>query len=163
MRRPFRRFRRSPAYRDIRASLLSGWPSEWDRRFDLGAAVGAGENAASDAIANVLPFSRRYLEEVLRCSVDDVEIGEASGDAMEPTIGDRDLVMVNLRKKTISNGAIFVLRLANELVVKRVQRDADGSVLLVSDNKKYGERRLTQGEVDRVDVIGRMIWSGGAL
>jgi phage repressor protein C with HTH and peptisase S24 domain len=133
------------------------------RRFDLRAAVGAGEDVTGDAIATVLPFSRRYLEDVLRCSVEDVAMGEASGDAMEPTIGDRDLVMVNTRKKTISNGAIFVLRLANELVVKRVQRDPDGSVLLVSDNKNYGERRLTQDEVDQVDVIGRMIWSGGAL
>jgi phage repressor protein C with HTH and peptisase S24 domain len=133
------------------------------RRFDLRFAAGSGAEVNEERLVTGLPFSRRYLEEVLRESVDDVAVGEASGDSMLPTIGDRDLVMVSLRRREIANGAVFVFRLGNELVVKRAQRDTDGSVLLISDNKAYPEKRLTQGEADSVDVIGRMIWTAGAV
>jgi len=132
-------------------------------RYDVRFSAGPGASGGDDRIVATLPFSRRYLEGVLRCALDDVAIGEADGDSMEPTIGDGDLLMVHLKRKRISDGHIFVLRLADELVVKRVQRELDGSLILMSDNKAYADRRLTQAEADQVDVIGRLIWSGGPV
>lgn len=132
-------------------------------RYDVRPPAGPAAPGGDDRFMAALPFSRRYLEEVLRCALEDVAIGQAAGDSMEPTIGDGDLLMVHLKRKRISDGHIFVLRLADELVVKRVQRELDGSLILMSDNKAYADRRLKQGEADRVDVIGLLIWSGGPV
>lgn len=133
------------------------------QRYDVRFAAGAGASVEGERRDGTMAFPRGYLEQVLHCAVGDVGIGEARGDSMEPTIFDRDLVMVNLKRREIADGEIFVLRLANDLVIKRVQREPDGSVLLMSDNKAYPNRRLTQAEADQVDVIGRMIWKGGAV
>lgn len=111
----------------------------------------------------VVPFSMKYIVEGLRCEVEDVAIGEHEGDSMLPTIAAGDLLMVNLKRRRIADGFIFVMRLGEELVAKRVQRLPDGSLLLISDNKAYAPRMLTQNDADRVDVIGRLIWSGGPI
>jgi len=131
------------------------------RRYDLRAAAGAGAEVTGEHIATAVPFSRRYIEGVLRSAPEDLAVLDNDGDSMTPTIDDRDLLLVDLKQRTIRNGQVFVLRLGNELVVKRVQRDVDGAVVLMSDNKAYPDRRLTQAEADQVDVIGRLVWSGG--
>lgn len=131
------------------------------RRYDLRAAAGVGAEVDSEHVAGAVPFSRRYIEGVLRAAPEDLAVLDNDGDSMTPTIDDRDLLLVDLKQRAIRNGQVFVLRLGNELVVKRVQRDVDGAVVLMSDNKTYPDRRLTQAEADQVDVIGRLVWSGG--
>lgn len=118
------------------------------------------QNAAA---GSAMPFSRRYLENVMRCAADEVAIGEAVGDSMAPTISPHDLLVVHLRRRKIADGQIFVLRLGEELVVNRVQRELDGSLLLLSDNKAYPSRQLSQEQADRMDVVGRLIWRGGQI
>lgn len=133
------------------------------RRYDLRAAAGHGANVDAEHVAAAVPFSRRYLEVELRCSIEDVAMIENNGDSMLPTIRDRDLLMVHLRRREIASGHIYVFRIGNELLVKRAQREVDGSVSLISDNSVYRPYRLTQAEADQVAVIGRMIWKGGAV
>jgi transcriptional regulator with XRE-family HTH domain len=110
-----------------------------------------------------VPFPRAYLERVLGYSADEVAIGEHDGDAMEPTISRKALLLVHRGHRKLTDGYIFVLHLGDELAVKRVQREFDGSLLLINDNKAYEDRRLTQDEADRINVIGRLIWSGDTI
>lgn len=57
---------------------------------------------------------------------------------------------------------IYVIAFEEELLVKRCQRNLeDGSVLVSSDNKAYSP--FTVSTVDRLEVIGRVIWIGRAL
>jgi phage repressor protein C with HTH and peptisase S24 domain len=123
---------------------------------------GYGIGGVADQISSV-PFPRRYLEEVVRCHADDVALLEHSGDAMAPTFADHELLMLHLRRREISDGAIVAIRLGGELMVKRVQREPDGSVVLLSDNKSYGPIKMIGDAVDRLDVLGRVIWKAGAV
>jgi phage repressor protein C with HTH and peptisase S24 domain len=119
--------------------------------------IGGADNALGS-----LPFPRRYLDR-LQLSADDVALFEQSGDAMETTIGNGALMMLNLRKREISDGAIVAARVGGELMVKRVQREPDGAVQLLSDNAKYGAIKLLPEAVRLLDVLGRVVWIGGAL
>jgi len=160
----FRAGRESTSAReDTRAVNYSDPETVLIRRYDVAFSAGPGAAVGEEVVTASIPFSRRYLEVALRAAPDDVAMGQADGDSMLPTIADKDLLMVHLGRRRIADGKIFVLRLGNELVVKRVQREIDGSLLLISDNKAYPERRLTQAEADQVDVIGRLIWSGGPI
>ncbi len=133
------------------------------RRYDIRIAAGHGVEVVEEQVATAMPFPRGYLERTLRARPEDVAIGEAIGDSNEPTISNGDLLLIHLRQRQIADGSMFVVRLGNELVVKRVQREIDGSLSLLSDNKAYQPRRLTQAEADQVDVIGKLIWSGGPV
>ncbi len=122
-----------------------------------GYGIGGGPELAS------VPFPRHYLEGVLKLDADDVAALEHSGDAMAPTIGDRDLVLLHLGRREIADGAILTLRLGGELLTKRIQRETDGAVQLISDNRNYGSIKIVPGAERQLEVIGRVIWKGGAL
>jgi phage repressor protein C with HTH and peptisase S24 domain len=54
---------------------------------------------------------------------------------MEPTLKSNDLILTDVRKTHLENDSLYVLQVKNELVVKRVQLEISGNVVLKSDNK----------------------------
>jgi phage repressor protein C with HTH and peptisase S24 domain len=67
----------------------------------------------------------------------------ARGDSLGDTIRDREQVLVN-RAQRMPDG-VFLLRMGEELRLKRVQRVAGGAWILISDNPAY-ERELIKPE-----------------
>ncbi|MEC8918821.1 MAG: S24 family peptidase [Pseudomonadota bacterium] len=77
----------------------------------------------------------------------------ARGDSMGDTIRDREQVLVNRAQRTPDG--VFLLRMDDELRLKRVQRVASGAWVLISDNPAY-ERELIKPEDQwRVEIIGQ--------
>jgi len=75
------------------------------------------------------------------------------GDSMEPGLRDGDLLVVDTaRRSPDARGAVFVIRLDDALMVKRVRRGDDGPVAR-SDNPLAPP--LPAG---RIEVIGRVMW-----
>jgi phage repressor protein C with HTH and peptisase S24 domain len=85
---------------------------------------------------------------------------EAIGDSMSPTVDDGDVVMVDLMESRFKDDGIYVLRAGNDLSIKRIQRQPDGSLTIRSDNAAY--ERLTVSP-DMIALFGRVIWVGGRL
>ncbi len=54
-------------------------------------------------------------------------------------------------------------RSTGQRLVKRVQRKHDGSLVLISDNTAYQPDVVDRAEAERVTVIGRVVWLGGAI
>lgn len=77
----------------------------------------------------------------------------ARGDSMGDMIRDREQVLVNRAQRTPDG--VFLLRMDDELRLKRVQRVAGGAWVLISDNPAY-ERELIKPEGQwRVEIIGQ--------
>lgn len=76
------------------------------------------------------------------------------GDSMYPTIGDRDVLLIDRSRDTINiNDQIWVLSVGGIGMVKRV-RMGGGKITLLSDNDKVPD--YDPGE-DELQVIGRVI------
>lgn len=82
------------------------------------------------------------------------------GDSMNPTLNDGDMVLVDLRASRIEDNAIYVLEFADSLLVKRIQRKLDGSVVIKNDNPRYEPEILPKERVESVKIVGRVVWSG---
>ena len=89
---------------------------------------------------------------------DNVCLINATGNSMQPVIDDRDLLLVDLSQKLITDEGIYVIRLDTTLVVKRVQKILNG-IILISDNPQYPPRELTADNFNENDaaVIGKVI------
>ena len=85
------------------------------------------------------------------------------GDSMEPTIRHEDLILVDLEQNRIQRDSIYVLRIDNALMAKRIQRGHDGSLHVISDNKAYKEFTLVKNELDSLEILGRVVWFGRQL
>lgn len=84
------------------------------------------------------------------------------GDSMEGTFNDGDLLLVDRGVTDIKIDGVFVLALNDELYIKRLQRRPDGSVLMISDNKKYEPYLIQNGERDKFNVLGRVVLAWNA-
>ena len=89
----------------------------------------------------------------------------AYGDSMEGTFNDGDLLLVDRCVSDIKIDAVYVLALNDELYIKRLQRRPDGSVLMISDNKKYEPYTIKNGEREKFQVLGRVLlaWNSRKL
>ena len=87
----------------------------------------------------------------------DLRVVCARGDSMEPTIGDKDYLLVNTAEKEPKDGHIYVIRSCDMLWVKRIQRLLDGSLLLISDNKIYPPMPLKLDEASDIEIIGKVV------
>lgn len=103
----------------------------------------------------------RYLPEGARPG-----IMEATGDTMEPTIADGDLLLLDLSidSSAINEGGLFVISIDNTPLVKRIQVTADSHILIRSDNDLYEQEKVTREFADeRVKVHAKVVWAGGPV
>jgi len=81
------------------------------------------------------------------------------GDAMAPGICDGDLIEVDLRASRVDRDGVYVLRDADgRPMVRRVQREAGGTWLLIPANRDYPSERVARGSVP---VHGRVLRTWG--
>jgi phage repressor protein C with HTH and peptisase S24 domain len=126
---------------------------------DIQAGAGMGiENGEAEIVDN-FPFPRALLRR-LSVKPDRVRGLRSRGPSMEPTISDGGLVLVNTAREPIVDGLIYALRAPDGLRLKRIQRQMDGGILLVSDNKElFPPERLGPADAEGVKLLGRVFWA----
>lgn len=130
--------------------------------YDIRASAGAGALVEDGEPTAQQVFREQFLRRITRAKVASLSVIQVAGDSMWETLHDGDAVLVDRSIRRIVKDGIYILQFEGELLVKRCQRDlADGSVIVKSDNPRYEPFRVT--EVDRLDVLGRVIWIGRVL
>lgn len=109
------------------------------------------------------PFSGEWLARTLDRKPGDLAALSAPGDAMEPTIGRDDLLLIDITQRRITDGEVFVLDFGGSRVVRRTQRAPDGSFRIVADNPKYNAMVLSAEEATGAEISGRVVWAGGRV
>lgn len=132
-------------------------------RYDARAAAGLGviENAGYP-VEKVL-FSGDFVRNKLRRKPEDLALIECCGDSMEPALLDGDELLVDTSATTLRHGAIYILRVGEALLAKRVQPRLDGSVMILSDNPRYPPEVITPSDATPLDVVGEVLWRSGTL
>ena len=95
----------------------------------------------------------------------------ASGDSMEPTIGNNALLLIDERiqerqlpdvaprpKSDYDHPDIYVFLLGPDLRVKRLRKKPNGDVLIMSDNRAHDPELLRGDDLKRLKICGRVIW-----
>ena len=132
-------------------------------RYGVNASAGHGLISAEEQEVERIAFRLEWLREI---GLDPKQAGllTAAGDSMHPTIPDGALILVDRRaEQPIRSGFIYVIVLDGEVLVKRLSRNVDGTIDLISDNPLYPIRSIKQTEFDRLTVAGRVFWVGRKL
>lgn len=83
------------------------------------------------------------------------------GDSMTGLLEDGDTVMIDLRRNALEGEGVYVVMLDDHLYAKRLQRQFDGSVLIISHNAAYKEMMVPKDRLSELHIIGRVVWAGG--
>lgn len=123
--------------------------------YDVEASAGHGSFFNGE---NVL-YHMAYRKEWIRnrgLNIKDLGIIVIKGDSMEPTLNDRESILINQAETEPKDGHIYVVRSDDVLWVKRVQRLPNHQVLLLSDNKFYPPITIDL-KTDNFQVIGKVV------
>ncbi|QQM29084.1 helix-turn-helix domain-containing protein [Martelella lutilitoris] len=125
---------------------------------DLRVSAGPGLTVIDERNAEMIGLSRRILNE-LGLSPLQTLIMMVDGDSMSPTITDGAVIFVDRNERQLREGKVYVLSLAGDLVVKRIQLDFDGGVTLLSDadGPAFPPRKIDPVDVEHVNVVGRVV------
>ena len=85
-----------------------------------------------------------------------------TGEAMEPTIPDGAVILVDTAATERSDGGIFLVRIADQQVVRRLTHDPDAGWLLSSDNPENAGWP-TEPWPDNGTIVGEVKWLGRTL
>lgn len=132
-------------------------------RYDVDVGAGDGRSVPSEQVVDHLAFRADWIFQVMGLDPWHLALVSVRGDSMEPTLKEGDLVLLDRREQKARNDAIYVLRLDDELIAKRLQRGFDGSLTIQSDNPAYERQVLSAEQVDRLKIVGRVIWTGRKL
>jgi phage repressor protein C with HTH and peptisase S24 domain len=128
-------------------------------RLDVGASAGPGGLVDAEARRRPGALDPGLLRQLgVRAAA--ASMIRVRGESMAPTLADGDEILVDGdRRIPGGKGALFVLRLGGELMVKRL-RAMGREVEIASDNPAYAVRFAPMGEAE---IVGRVVWLSRAL
>ncbi len=132
-------------------------------RFEVVASAGGGAVVHSEQIVDYLSFRADWVRSALGVSVGDLALISVIGDSMEPSLSEGDVVLLDMTTRSVLDGSIYALQLNGGLLVKRIQRMLDGSLVVKSDNARYDTETVSEDKADRIKIIGRVVWVGRRL
>lgn len=126
------------------------------------ARVSAGHGAWNDSakVLTMLAFTRYSIR---KQGLEPAHLAafRVDGDSNEPILSDGDTVMVDLRRKDMRGDAMYVICMGGHLFAKRLQLQLDGGFQVISANAAYPPVLVPKGQLDELEIIGRVVWAGG--
>jgi len=89
-----------------------------------------------------------------RENLKNIEAINLTGDSMEPTLRNGDVIFIDKAQITIDNDGIYAFSNENGLFVKRIQKRLDGFLDIISDNKEYPIQKVYENEIE---ILGKVI------
>lgn len=121
---------------------------------------GLGRLVESEQVVDFVSFKEEWVRNYFHVSCQDLVLLDVKGDSMSPTLNDGDIILVDMGSARLEDSAIYVIEFDDVLLVKRIQRKFDGSVVIKSDNPIYESEVISREGVESLRIAGRVIWTG---
>lgn len=128
-------------------------------RYKVSASAGGGALIHSEQIVDHLAFRADWVKMALGVPVSSLALINVTGDSMEPTLSNGDLILIDTTIGSVDDSGVYVLRFDGKLKVKRLHSKAD-SVDILSDNPRYPTETLRGDLLQGLNVVGRVVWCG---
>lgn len=132
-------------------------------RVEARASAGHGSGLGSDKVVDFLAFSEDWVRNTLHRRPANLALLEATGDSMDPTIRDGDILLVDTSAQDIQSSRVYVLQVNGALLVKRIQVRLDGSLVVKSDNPSYEPEVVRPDERNPLRIVGQVVWQAGPV
>ncbi|MCC0054298.1 MAG: helix-turn-helix domain-containing protein [Defluviimonas sp.] len=129
---------------------------------EVRASAGTGLVPVEEGEVELLAFRRDWLRR-MGVNPRQAALIVATGDSMEPSIPDGAIMLLDTAITEVRNGWICAIVRDGELLVKRIQKKLDGSVLLISDNERYQAEEIGEDRLHQLHIAGRVRWVGRAV
>lgn len=142
----------APTQRDIAEHLDLVPIAEIDQAYGMGLTF-----TDNPIKVRVHHFPRAWIESITYSPPSELTIARGKGDSMDPTIRDRDMVIIDRSRRTIDEAdAIWALTVGDIGMIKRLRRRGP-TVVIQSDNDRVSDEEV---HADEVNIVGRIVFIG---
>ncbi len=127
-------------------------------KFEAGLGGESQEPGDSTVGANVTAHLTRQMKRLAANSTDLIVVTQ-QGESMSPVIRHGDVMLVDKTDSLLSDSGLYIFRIDEETIAKRVQRLPDGKINLLADNPMFDTMTIDAESVIRLSVAGRVIMS----
>lgn len=132
-------------------------PFYWVPQLDARAAAGHGvSNLEVPEVKAAYPIPVAMID-AMGLDPTRLRIVTSEGLSMEPDIRHGDLIVIHVGEDTLRDGAIYVLNAGDDTLVKEIQIDPGGGLLLVSKNPSFPPRPVRPEEREQLSFAGRVV------
>ena len=113
-------------------------------------------------VARLLELDPAWVTENLTClsASSNLAMVRVSGDSMEPTLRNSDIVLVDRGVTRINREGIFTVTFDDGCYIKRFQRIIGAKLMMISDNQFYKPQEFDpQDESLKFEVCGLALWA----
>jgi len=123
--------------------------------YHVNGSAGTGIEAPEIEEKDVIAINEIWIKRVLSVSPASLSVITVSGDSMEPTLRNGDLIIVDMSQNLPTTHGVYVVRKDTEILVKRVQLRNDTAVLY-SDNNLYRDIEVNL-QCSNFSIIGKVV------
>lgn len=125
--------------------------------YDVELSAGHGTSIHDEEVIDTYTFKRSFIQET-GCRPDRLAMAIVRGDSMEPTLEGGDYVLLDTRVNRFYADGIYAIRYDDSLMIKRLAKQLDGSIEIISDNKKrYDKMVVTDDMRDKFAIVGYLV------
>lgn len=127
-------------------------------RYDVHVSAGNGTSLIWDEIEKDQPnaFRASFFKQ-LGIKPENAKSIYAKGDSMEQRIFDGDSLTIDVSQTSVINDRIYVIRIEDEVFVKKLIKRPGGGLEIASLNPAYKTMILSPDEVSHVEIVGRVV------
>ena len=97
------------------------------------------------------------------CQPNEALLFDVDGKSMEPTIKDKDTVLIDKGSVDMADDCVFAIGVDDSIRVKRLRLKMNGKVEVVSDNLDKTNYPNEEVERDSLRILGQVKWRGGMV
>ncbi len=125
---------------------------------ELQAAAGSGALVLDETVKGYVYFREEWLRKH-RMNPEKCSVIGVTGESMEPTLPDGCSILLDHARQRLRDGAIFVVRVGDGIMVKRAERGEGRTWMLASDHEAWEPIPMAADSI----VIGEVKWVGREL
>lgn len=133
----------------------------WIDRYDLACSAGSGVAQWEIRQKQAMPFTMEFFRSI-GSKPQNCRLATTRGDSMEPYLFDRDMIMIDVTRRTVLDGKVYAICFEEEFFVKQLFKQTGGALTLHSYNPKYPDRIVPATEHTRFEILGQVIYRSGS-
>lgn len=126
-------------------------------KLSVGVSAGSGNLEQMESLAGKIAFDPKWLRQ-FPYDIKNLSIVSVDGDSMLPTLSNGDDIMVARHDVARPRDGIYVIRMDDALMVKRLSFGPNRRIDVMSDNPNYSDWHDIDAAA--VAIIGPVIWVG---
>ncbi len=103
-----------------------------------------------------LPISKEWLSREITAAENQIII-TISGNSMEPSLREGDIVVIDKGRTEIQDGGLFAVRMDGTLLIKRLSPRPGEKMKVISDNREYDSYEIDRSSIEIAGQVALII------